>query len=70
MSFFTTLVAGYKKPLFKVFAHKDFLCKTGFEQMIDRRYGICFIRQQSFKHFGAGTIYQPVGTQKSLYTLN
>ena len=27
-------MAGYKKPLFKVFAYKDFLFKTGFEQMV------------------------------------
>ena len=36
-------VAGYKKPRFKVFAHKAFLFKTGFEQMM-LKYGICFIR--------------------------
>ena len=47
-------VASYKKPLFKVFAHKAFLFKTGFEQMV-LKYRVCFIRLQSFSHFGAST---------------
>ena len=47
-------MAGYKKPLFKVFAHKAFLFKTGFEQMV-LKYGVCFMRLQSFGHFGAST---------------
>ena len=58
--FFTTLffllkVARYKKPLFKIFAHNAFLFKTCFEQMV-LKYGVCFIRLQSFRHFGASTI--------------
>ena len=48
-------MAGYKKPLFKVFVHKAFLFKTGFEQMV-LKYGMCFIRLQSFRPFGASTI--------------
>ena len=47
-------------PLFKVFALKDFLFKTSFEQMV-LKYGVCFIRLQSFRH---------LGTQKSLCTLD
>ena len=43
------------KPLFKVFAHKDLLSKTGFKQMV-LKYGVSFIRLQSFRHFGASTI--------------
>ena len=43
ISFHLSYVAGYKKPLFKVFAHKAFLFKTGFEQML-LKYGMCFIR--------------------------
>ena len=31
---FTTKVVGYKKLLFKVIAHKDFLFKTSFKQMV------------------------------------
>ena len=37
-----------------LFAHKDFLFKTNFEQMM-LKYGVCFIRLQSFRHFGAST---------------
>ena len=47
-------VVGYKKPFFKVFAHKDILFKTSFKQMV-LKYGVCFIRLQSFRHFGAST---------------
>ena len=48
-------MAGDEKPLFKVFAHKAFLFKTGFEQKV-LKYGVCFIRLQRFRHFGASTI--------------
>ena len=54
-SVFWLKVIGYKKPLFKVFAHKDFLFKTRFKQMV-LKYGVGFIRLQSFRHFGASTI--------------
>ena len=53
--FFYLKLPGYKKPLFKVFAHKDFLFKRDFEQMV-LKYGVCFIRLQSFRHFSASTI--------------
>ena len=43
------------KSYFLKFAPKDFLFKTSFEQMV-LKYGICFIRLQSFRHFGASTI--------------
>ena len=36
-------------------AHKAFLFKTGFEQMV-LKYGVCFIRLQSFRHFVVSTI--------------
>ena len=55
--FFLLKVSGYKKPLFKVFTNKDFLFKTGFEQMM-LKYGVCPIRLISFRHFGASTINQ------------
>ena len=42
------------KNHFLVFAHKDVLFKTSFEQMV-LKYGVCFIRLQSFRHFGAST---------------
>ena len=48
-SVFDFKVVGYKKPPFKVFAHKDFLFKTSFKQMV-LKYGVCFVRLQSFRH--------------------
>ena len=64
---FTTKVVGYKKPLFKVIAHKDFLFKTSFKQMV-LKYGVCSTRLPSFRLWRKHN--QAVGTQKSLYTLN
>ena len=42
------------KSYFLKSAHKAFLFKTGFEQMV-LKYGVCFMRLQSFRHFGAST---------------
>ena len=41
--------------LIEVFAHKDFLFKTSFKQIV-LKYGVCFIRLQSVRHFGASTM--------------
>ena len=56
--FFATLkVAGYKKPFLKVFAHKNFLFKTGFEQIGVKIWSLFYktAKFQTFK-FGASTI--------------
>ena len=52
--FFSLKVVGYKKPLFEVFVHKDFLFKISFKQMV-LKYGVCFIELQA-RHFGATTV--------------
>ena len=53
-NFFYLRWLGIKSHFLKS-AHKAFLFKTGFEQMV-LKYGILFIRLQSFRHFGASTI--------------
>ena len=57
-------VAGYKKPL----CVQSFSSETCFEQIV-LRYGVGFIRLESFEHLGASTITQ-WAFKKSLYVLN
>ena len=53
--FFLLKGAGYKNPLFKIFAHRLFVW-NGFWVDGVKMYGLCFIRLESFRHFGASTI--------------